>query len=78
MRCKEWYIMGYIDFFHFCFWGTHDAASSIKLLRFNLLPIFTLYSILSCKAIETSISMDDFLNNSFELSINTKNLLFSR
>ena len=37
--------MGYIDFFHFCFWGTHDAASSIKLLRFNLLPIllFTLF-----------------------------------
>ena len=69
--------MGYIDFFHFCFWGTHDAASSIKLLRFNLLPIYSL-PYFSCKTIETSISMDDFLNNSFELSINTKNLLFSR
>ena len=28
--------------------------------------------------IETSISMDDILNNSFEVSVNTKNLLFSR
>ena len=28
--------------------------------------------------IETSISMDDILNNAFEVSVNTKNLLFSR
>ena len=35
-------------------------------------------SIFSCIMIESSISMDDTLNNSFELSVNTKNLLFSR
>ena len=41
------------------------------------LPIdFT--SMFSCKAIKTSISVDDILTNSFELSVNNANLLFSR
>ena len=41
---------------------------------FLSLPIdFT--SIFGCMTIEISISMDDILNNSFELSVNTKNSL---
>ena len=48
-----------------------------SMFFYSSLPLY-LTSIFSCMKIETSISMDDILNNSFELLVNTKNLLFSR
>ena len=48
-----------------------------SMFFYSSLPLY-LTSIFSCMTIETSISMDDIQNNSFELLVNTKNLLFIR
>ena len=49
-------------------------TSMFFILRSSFVILLDFTFIFSCMTIETSISMDDILNNSFELLVNTKNL----